>query len=733
MRAAQHAPQASGNTAASGRVTRLRPFRGVRGWGVEVEAFGTRFVQSRPVKISLRSRGVSGLSRAYARVEVLEDGFRGFAALPLPNGAELTVTDEWRALDAEVQVARSARVAGDATDGFFTALALRRASSASWAEVEPFGPGAIYGNCDRVPRRAIGSAALRRSGIRYVLIREDRLAAPLFGVRYDDGTWICVLHREPAATTTALDCAEENGGETLTDERFGFAALGGVERDGGIDIGAWFPGSEGEITYTSGGLPLRQLRRWRRRYHPIRDGLVHEYSLAFRFGASSSATAFYRSAWRWAWSTLAPRVEPVAPEAVVNDCTSVLAAAAVSCGGRSGIPLELDATTGGSPETPRLAIMGFVGANTDAAYILLRVGREQAGEAARRYHELGERILDSFAAIRLAPPEAEGFDLCSGALITYRSYHGRPAVYARSVAEGCAAALDAWHLERQHGVDRASWLRWAQDGGEWILASQVRSGAFPRAWEARTGKVLDNSTSASYVPIPFLVALTRATRDTRHLEAAVRAGEFVWRHGGECGCFAGATLDNPDVVDKEAAVLSLEGFLELHAATGDSVWLERAVTAAELAETWIYVWNVPMPVDADTATLHWKPGVPTIGHQLIATGVSMSDAFLAVNAAAFARLFELTSDPHFLDVARVVTHGTKAMLARAGRTFDLHDVGWQQEHWSFAGRRGYGLNRNWLPWVSVAHVKGILRLHDLAPGVRSRVLDPASATAEASS
>ena len=64
-------------------------------------------------------------------------------------------------------------------------------------------------------------------------------------------------------------------------------------------------------------------------------------------------------------------------------------------------------------------------------------------------------------------------------------------------------------------------------------------------------------------------------------------------------------------------------------------------------------------------------------------------------------------------MARVVTHGTKAMLALPGRTYDLCGEGWQQEHWCFAVRRGYGLNRNWLPWVSVAHIEGILRLEDI--------------------
>ncbi len=207
-----------------------------------------------------------------------------------------------------------------------------------------------------------------------------------------------------------------------------------------------------------------------------------------------------------------------------------------------------------------------------------------------------------------------------------------------------------------------------------------------------------------------------------YCDAACRAGDFTWDSGGRAGCFAGATLDKPAVVDKEAAVISLEGYLDLLDATGDRRWLDRAMTAGTMAETWIYIWDVPMPVDADDASLHWKHGACTVGQQLIATGTSMADGFLAVNAAAFARLYLATGDSHFLDVARVVTHGSKSMLALPGRTYDLAGPGWQQEHWSLSVPRGYGLNRHWLPWASVASVKGILKLRDLGSDIANLVL-----------
>jgi hypothetical protein len=78
----------------------------------------------------------------------------------------------------------------------------------------------------------------------------------------------------------------------------------------------------------------------------------------------------------------------------------------------------------------------------------------------------------------------------------------------------------------------------------------------------------------------------------------------------------------------------------------------------------------------------------------------------------------LTKDDHYLDVARVLLHGTKAMLALPGRTYDVLGPGWQQEHWRMGpGTRGMGAHRDWLPWVSVNHIHGIVGLDQLDRGL----------------
>jgi hypothetical protein len=90
----------------------------------------------------------------------------------------------------------------------------------------------------------------------------------------------------------------------------------------------------------------------------------------------------------------------------------------------------------------------------------------------------------------------------------------------------------------------------------------------------------------------------------------------------------------------------------------------------------------------------------------------------------YARLYQYTGDPHYLDVARILLHNTKAMLALPGRSYDLKGPGWQQEHWSLAPRRSYGLHRLWLPWVSTSHLNGIFGLMDFDQTLYERLCQP---------
>ena len=135
-------------------------------------------------------------------------------------------------------------------------------------------------------------------------------------------------------------------------------------------------------------------------------------------------------------------------------------------------------------------------------------------------------------------------------------------------------------------------------------------------------------------------------------------------------------------------------------------------------ESWIWIWNVPMPQGAIDSDLNWKRGVSTVGVQgITARGPGGVDEYLDWAAPAYARLYEYTNDPHYRDVARILLLDTKSMLALPGRTYDLPGPGWQQEHWGMAMNRGFGTHRSWLPWVSVNHLHSITGLEEFDPAL----------------
>ena len=94
---------------------------------------------------------------------------------------------------------------------------------------------------------------------------------------------------------------------------------------------------------------------------------------------------------------------------------------------------------------------------------------------------------------------------------------------------------------------------------------------------------------------------------------------------------------------------------------------------------------------------------------------------LRIRVPAYARLSKDTNDEYYLDVARILLHGAKSMLALPGRTYDLLGPDWQQEHWGMEANRGFAAHRSLLPWVSINHLHGITGLKELDPALYQRL------------
>ena len=695
-------------------------------WGLRIEQAGmASAIQPHPVEFEFFQApdAITRIFAGYDHVQLSLHGLSATAHVHGPGEVQFDVTDSWAIEGDCVRLARVVKVSGSSDQGFATAVTFVHTQPHPRSQVNYFAPGMIYGGVEHLSPAAIGGSATYGPGSHGdVQVREDRLPAPMFGVWFPDGSALTVLDPTPNGATTKAD-AHDVQAQTLMDERFQFGALG-VHLDGDRhEQGFWFPGTEGEVTYHGNTYPGGQMHGWRRRYHPVRDGLTQNYQIIFRVSSGESFTDYMRNGWRWAYQTLKPPITWQNLPALRRSLTDVLASQVEVSGGRAGIPNFVSATPDEVHAPDRQACMGFTGKQLESAEMLLAdSGWDNDKVRAAHDRQLGLQMFSSFLRLRMNPPIGECFDIVTGepGLAIPRDHR----MYLRSFSDDFKATVRAYRRERIAGHPHPEWLSWAKQFADWLLTQQQAEGGFPRAWHPGSGEVVDASPLSSYNSVPFLVLLSEETHDKRYLRAAKRAAEFTWAHGQSSGSFVGGTIDNPDILDKEAGTLSMEAYIALYQATRDPKWLERAKVAADYAETYIYIWNIPMAVDEDDPSLNWKKGVPTYGTQLIATGHSLVDEFMAFNVPEYAELSRWTGDRHYLAIATLLLHDTKNMTAVPGRTFDLNGPGWQQEHWSFAPVRGYGLNRSWLPWVSTSQLQGMQGLEEFDPELYKNLSTP---------
>ncbi|ACQ82432.1 conserved hypothetical protein [Beutenbergia cavernae DSM 12333] len=650
----------------------------------------------------------------------------GTGRLDTPGGATLRFTDRWTTEGDSLRLRREVRVHGDAPGGFASVAALRVVGAEPWPQMEWFAPGMIYGNFDHMRDNSFGAGNYYEPGNYTVWIREDRMPAPLLATRLPDGATVAVLDSAPDGRTSAAE-GQSFSREPMVAGEFRFGAVLAEERPDGTALGYAMPGSEGSLSYGpkgGGEHGATAEQRWRYRFNPLTDGFTHRYEVTFRFDRAADTNELITSSWRWAWRTLDPRPNPQDVETMRSTMVDVLAENFLEVsdpvgGNRAGVKFVMPAIPGGKEHPDSKVILGFTGyALGSAEMMLVEAARDPGSERSRALVRDAEKAIDVFVRRPVDPPLDEGFMLRSGAPAvstwpTGREVTTEQAIYLRSFTDDMKSLMRAYEREVRAGRDRSEWLAWVRTFADWLLTQEQPGGGFPRSWRALSGELLSASTTGTYNVVPFYAQLYRVTGHEPYLDAALRAGEFAWGAGGHArGRFTGGTIDNPDVVDKEAATIALEAYLALHHLTHEETWLERARIAADVAETWMYIWDVPMPEDADDAELHWKRGTPTVGIQLIATGHSLNDAYMAWDVESYARLAQETADPHYLDVARILLHNTKAMVGTPEDHRGTRGPGWQQEHYCFTLARGMGRHREWLPWVTVSHLRGINDLID---------------------
>ena len=698
-------------------------------WGIEISGDTiANMTQDKPAQIEIY-RGpddVQQIASGYQSVTKKNDLVVATAKIMDGDKTAFEIVDQWMVSGNVLSLSRKVNVTGTEDNaGFYSAIKLFTAPAIKWEDVNCLVPGLLYANSSYAGSRSPTSVSNYRA--KRFEVREDYMSAPLFGVFLRDGTWSAVLDMSPKGDTTQAENSA-SAATPIIDERIQFGALGAKEiTGGGIEMGFWLPGT---TTETGSGFSRRGRRgaqtdasiiNVRRRYHPVKEGFSQSYKVAFCFGKSDSFRDMQRNTWRWAWESLDPKIYPIDVDVVRRTLLDHLSDRVLTVEGRTGIPFEYDAVSGTPSDLVDKVIMGFCGKNLEGADQLLQEGDRDTSDRGQKMRKQGLAIIDTLIRIMsMSPPAGVGYNIQTGEPAPANFI---PGFTTRMPAEDLAVLVNTYRREKASGRDHPEWIKWVNDYCDWLITQQNEDGSFPAAWESGTGQVIRDGKTTSYVLVPVLVRLSEVTAQKKYIDSPIKAAEYIWANFGSQGVYLGSTWTGNNIADKESGMLSMEAFLALYDNTNDPKWLERAKSAADYTESWIWIWNVPMPLDADDSRLHWKIGVPTIGVNGIGSdGPGGVDEYLDWAAPTYAKLYKYTKDEHYLDVARVLLHDTKSMLALPGRTYDLLGPGWQQEHWNMGpGRKGMGAHRNWLPWISINHLHSIMGLEELDKDLYKRL------------
>jgi hypothetical protein len=688
-------------------------------WGIEIAgAAAPRILQPKPAKLELyrTDQDIRQLAAGYKTIQKSDSGIDARAEIAFGNDVVFRVQDRWSLSGAVVSVNRKVEVAGKAEGGFYSAVVLTVDPSVGWSDVNYLAPNALYG--DPAFNGARSAGGTQNYAARRFQMREDILSAPLFALSFKNGTSVSVLNPAPRGETTVEETRQAR--PVITDARLQFGALGASQADDGpVEFGFWFPGSTSSTAGGRGGPAAGA--RGARRYHPIAEGVAHSYQVSFRFGQNEPFRDVTRNSWRWAWDALKPPVYYIDVEQMRRVLIDHLASQATVIDGRTSIPFAVSTVIDRREWNHTMVAMGFVGKNIECADQLLRESDRDPSERGQKMRKTGLDIISSLIqALSNVPLIGTGYDLATGKAWT-GDHQEWVAPWLRNATEDMRVLMRAYRRERSLGRQHPEWFNWVKTYVDWLIRQQRPDGSFPRRWLPGSSEAAETTGTASYCPVPLLVIMTEETGDPKYKESAIRAADYVWENFGTRGVYVGGTIDNPNITDKEAGMLSMEAFLSLYDSTKEDKWLQRAQTAADFAESWIWIWNVPMPLDADDAQLHWKKGVPALGFQgITAAAVGGVDEYLDWAVPSYAKLYNLTKDEHYLDVARVLLHDTKQMVALPGRQYDLKGIGWQQEGWRMGpggSGRGSSGHRFWLPWVSANHLYGITGLEEYDPAL----------------
>jgi hypothetical protein len=740
----------------------LRADRGASGWGL-VWLLDEAPVAKAPAPVVVDSLHPAGAREGRVAVgyddvtATGDDLLIGTALVRADHGVHCRVEDTWSRVAAdEWRVDRSLAVNDAPSDGAGVRLVLEVLPTvdATCEDFRFFAPGAMYDLND-----LDGDHVDDYAGTQTLFYRDDRLSAlSILAYEPRSGLAWAVSRADPPEFDPPPDRVR---GQRRFLQRTDIGSLG-LEpvAAGGCRLSAAYPFVEPDGTHA---LVVRTRPGWGA-YWPAVQGelLTVSYGLAVR--PASTPHDALRDAWRARVAQLRPRpVELTAPLQVITDARID---ALLPYYARSATTTAAGFVTNCHPQDGRqlsnVIQYGFTGQNLLNACCLLRaVDRADAQENRLRalsvvdfyvedalrnpgglvhgLYDLDRERYDSWWTGLLLPlayaDPGEDLEALMGPLHEHlrpviEALTGRDGTYLRCLAEEYDALLLAVELERAQGVEHPGWLDAAGRFARFLADAQREDGAWYRAYDLEGrpltepdfwfGQTDVQRTSSTATVVPFLLKLYALTGADEWLGVARRATDFAYTTFVDGLKFNGGIHDSmyarPQLVDHESIIFAFRAQLEMHRATGERTYLERATVGAWLVCSWVWLWDVPLP-EGSTLAEHGFRSTGWPGCDAPGAGYVHPMGVIAV--PDLVELARLGADEGFVEMAALLLNACNENVALPGKDWGYARPGLQEEgvliSWCWAddsmfvgtefGGRGKGEgNKTCFPWISAVTI-----------------------------
>jgi hypothetical protein len=270
----------------------------------------------------------------------------------------------------------------------------------------------------------------------------------------------------------------------------------------------------------------------------------------------------------------------------------------------------------------------------------------------------------------------------------YISHGNIPGNYLRTMVEPAYDILLNYQLYKTKGILEEGWLEACKRFGEFLVKHQNKDGSWYRAYE-QDGTPLKNgngfgfdefsSKSATAIPIIYLLSLWEEDKENgeSYLSSAIKAADFVLEAYVKNDHYQGGTLDNPNLVDKEAAQYTMAALYNLYQCTHQQKYLEGANRAAQIFVTWNYIWNAPTLPNTDLQKVNFK----TVGLGGINSvwGGGVVDIYSLFHIRELYLLGKQLNEPFYCEMADWIATGTQQVLSYPEELMDFKDIGMQPE------------------------------------------------------